>query len=91
VFKDDAGTYQIESLDLLKIRLSEVPAIAQLENMSATGAFTKEIAQSAARPVEDAAHMVEDPMDTVTLRYPEQHAAAVRSEYVSAIEIAVTI
>jgi len=28
VFKDDAGTYQIESLDLLKIRLSEIPAIA---------------------------------------------------------------
>jgi len=66
VFKDDAGIYQIESLDLLKIRLSEVPAIAQLENMSATGAFTKEIAQSAARPVEDAAHMVAHPMDTVT-------------------------
>jgi hypothetical protein len=66
VFKDDAGTYQIESLDLLKIRLSEVPAIAQLENMSAAGAFSKEIAQSAARPIEDAANMVTHPMDTVT-------------------------
>ena len=66
VFKDDAGTYQIESLDLLKIRLSEVPAIAQLDNMSAAGAFSKEIAQSAARPIEDAASMVTHPMDTVT-------------------------
>jgi hypothetical protein len=66
IFHADAGTYQIESLDMLKLRLSEIPAIAQLENMSATGAFTKELAQSAARPVEDAAHMVAHPMDTVT-------------------------
>src|SRR5260221_1464613 len=29
VFHNDAGTYRIESLDLLKIRLSEIPAIAQ--------------------------------------------------------------
>jgi hypothetical protein len=66
VFKDDAGTYQIESLNLLNIRLSEVPAIAALENMSATGQFTKEFAQSAVRPVEDAAQMALHPMDTVT-------------------------
>jgi hypothetical protein len=66
VFHADAGAYQVESLDLLKIRLSEVPAIAQLENMSQSGAFAKELATSAARPVEDAAHMVAHPMDTVT-------------------------
>ena len=29
VFHDDAGTYYVESLDLLKIRLSEIPAIAE--------------------------------------------------------------
>src|SRR5260370_26601848 len=28
VFQDDAGTHRVESLDLLKIRLSEIPAIA---------------------------------------------------------------
>jgi hypothetical protein len=66
VFKNDAGTYQIESLDLLKIRLSEVPAIAQLENMSNTAVFAKEVATSAERPVEDATQMVVHPMDTVT-------------------------
>ena len=65
-FKDDAGTYQIESLDMLKIRLSEIPAIAQLDNMSNSGVFAKSLAQSAARPVEDAAQMVTHPMDTVT-------------------------
>ena len=66
VFHNDAGTYQIESLDMLKIRLSEIPAIAQLDNMSQTGAFAKEVAVSAARPVEAAAQMVAHPMDTVT-------------------------
>src|SRR3984893_11430776 len=31
VFHNDAGTYRVESLDLSKIRLSEIPAIAYLE------------------------------------------------------------
>ena len=66
VFRNDAGTYRIESLDLLKIRLSEIPASAQLENMSETGVFAKELASSAERPVADAANMVIHPMDTVT-------------------------
>jgi hypothetical protein len=66
VFHSDAGTYQVESLDLLKIRLSEIPAIAQLDNVSNTAVFAKALASSAERPVEDAAHMVIHPMDTVT-------------------------
>jgi hypothetical protein len=66
VFKDDAGTYQIESLDLLKIRLSEIPAIAQLDSMSTTGVFAQALASSAVRPVTAAANMVIHPMDTIT-------------------------
>ena len=66
VFGKDAGTYQVESLDLLKIRLSEIPAIAQLENISETGVFAKALASSAERPVADAANMIVHPMDTVT-------------------------
>ena len=66
VFRNDAGTYYIESLDLLKIRLSEIPAIAQLENISESGVFAKELASSAERPVADAANMARHPMDTVT-------------------------
>lgn len=66
VFRGDAGTYYVESLDLLKIRLSEIPAIAQLENISETGVFAKALASSAERPVTDAANMVTHPMDTVT-------------------------
>ncbi len=66
VFRGDAGTYYIESLDMLNIRLSEIPAIAQLENISETGVFAKALASSAERPVTDAANMVIHPMDTVT-------------------------
>jgi hypothetical protein len=66
VFRGDAGTYYIESLDMLKIRLSEIPAIAQLENISETGVFASALASSAERPVTDAANMVIHPMDTVT-------------------------
>ena len=66
VFQGDAGTYRVESLNLLKIRLSEMPAIAYLENVSKTGVFAGALAKSAERPVEDAANMVTHPMDTVT-------------------------
>jgi hypothetical protein len=66
VFHNDAGSYQVESLDLLKIRLAEIPAIAQLDNMSESGVFAKALASSAERPVEDATNMVVHPMDTVT-------------------------
>ncbi len=65
VFHNDAGTYYVESLEMLKIRLSEIPAIAQLESMSESGVFAKELATSAERPVSDAANMVVHPMDTV--------------------------
>jgi hypothetical protein len=66
VFGNEAGTYQVESLDLLKIRLSEIPAIAWLDNVSSTAVFAQAVASSAARPVADAAQMVVHPMDTVT-------------------------
>src|SRR5260370_26964348 len=66
VFHNDAGTYRVESLDLLKIGLSEIPAIAYLDNVRKTGVFANALAQSAERPVADAANMVVHPMDTIT-------------------------
>src|ERR1700722_881795 len=66
VFHDDAGTYYVESLDMLKIRLSEIPAIAQLDGMSNSDVFAKALVTSAVRPVGAAANMVMHPMDTVT-------------------------
>lgn len=65
-FQGDAGTYRVESLNMLKIRLSEIAAIAYLENVSKTGVFANALAQSAERPVANAANMVIHPMDTVT-------------------------
>jgi hypothetical protein len=65
-FGNDAGSYQVESLDLLKIRLSEIPAIIELDHVSSTEVFAKEVAISAERPVADATQMVVHPMDTVT-------------------------
>jgi len=51
---------------MLKIRLSEIPAIAELEDMSKTGTYAKALASSAVRPVTATANMVMHPMDTVT-------------------------
>jgi hypothetical protein len=66
VFHDDAGTYYVESLDVLKIRLSEIPAIAELDGMSNTSVFANALATSAVRPVAAAGNMIMHPMDTVT-------------------------
>ena len=66
VFHEDAGTYYVESLELAKIRLSEIPAIAQLDSMSNTDVFARALASSAVRPVAAAANMVTHPMDTIT-------------------------
>ncbi len=66
VFHDDAGTYQVESLDLLKLRLSEIPAIRTLENVSKTAVFTHALASSAARPIKMGEQVVSHPLDTVT-------------------------
>ena len=66
VFKDDAGTYYVESLEMLKIRLSEIPAIEALDGMSNSSVFVQALASSAVRPVTAAANMVMHPMDTVT-------------------------
>ena len=66
VFHDDAGTYSVESLNLLKIRLAEIPAIRSLEDTSKTAVFTQALASSAERPVRMGVQMVTHPMDTVT-------------------------
>jgi hypothetical protein len=66
VFHDDAGTYYVESLEMLKIRLSEIPAIVALDGMSNSSVFANALVSSAMRPVGAAANMVMHPMDTVT-------------------------
>jgi hypothetical protein len=51
---------------MLKIRLSEIPAIAELDGMSNSSVFANALVSSAVRPVGAAANMVMHPMDTVT-------------------------
>jgi hypothetical protein len=66
VFHEDAGVYEVESLDLLKVRLSEIPAIRSLEDVSKTAVFANALASSAERPVKMGVQMVAHPLDTVT-------------------------
>jgi hypothetical protein len=66
VFGNDAGTYYVESLDLLKIRLSEIPAIVQLDNMSGSSVFANALVSSAERPVSAATNMIMHPDDTLS-------------------------
>jgi hypothetical protein len=66
VFHEDAGTYSVESLNLLKIRLSEIPAIRKLEDVSKTAVFANALAASAERPVQMGAEIVAHPLDTVS-------------------------
>ena len=65
-FHEDAGTYQVRSCELLELRLSEIPAIVKLDEVSKTGVFAKSLAASAARPLESAGNMVLHPVGTVT-------------------------
>ena len=65
-FGADAGTYQVRSRELLELRLSEIPAIVKLDEVSKTGVFAKSLAASAVRPLEAAGNMVMNPVETVT-------------------------
>jgi hypothetical protein len=66
VFHEDAGTYEVESLDLLKVRLSEIPASRSLEDVSKTAVFANALASSAERPVKMGVQLVAHPLDTIT-------------------------
>ena len=65
-FHEDAGTYQVRSRELLELRLAEIPAIVELDEVSKTGVFVKSMAASAARPLESAGRMAMNPVETVT-------------------------
>src|SRR5215813_525278 len=40
-FGKDAGTYQVRSREMLELRLTEIPAIIELDNTSKVGTFAK--------------------------------------------------
>ncbi len=59
------GTFTVVSRDLLKIRIAELPAIQQLDQMSQTDVFLSGMTNAAARPVEAAVNIVTNPVQTV--------------------------
>jgi hypothetical protein len=61
----DAGMLQARGLEMLRIRVAEVPAMIELQNTSKTKVFARSVATNAARPVAAAGQMVLHPVDTV--------------------------
>jgi hypothetical protein len=60
------GTFRANSIEMLKIRVAEIPAIMELTKTSKTKVFAQSLATNAARPVAAAGQMVMHPVDTVT-------------------------
>jgi len=65
-FGDDAGTYRVLSREMAELRLAEIPAIIKLNETSKVGTFARSMAVTAVQPLESTAHMVMNPVDTVT-------------------------
>jgi hypothetical protein len=61
----DLGTLQAHGLEMLKIRVAEVPAMTELQNTSKTKVFARSVATNAVRPVAAAGQMILNPIDTV--------------------------
>jgi hypothetical protein len=61
----DVGTFEAHGLEMLRIRIAEIPAIVELNQTSKTKVFAQSVATNAARPVIAAGQMVMHPVDTV--------------------------
>jgi hypothetical protein len=65
VFHQFAGTYQVQSIELLRIREEEIPAIVKLNEISKSKVFAQSLGASAIRPVKAAGNMIMNPLDTM--------------------------
>jgi hypothetical protein len=63
--RTDYGIFQVHGAHMLQIRVREVYAIAQLEDMSKTKEFADAAARAVARPVTSTVHMLMNPVQTV--------------------------
>jgi hypothetical protein len=61
----NVGTFQAPGLEMLRIRVAEIPAIQQLTETSKTKVFAQSLATNAVRPVQAAGQMALHPVDTV--------------------------
>jgi hypothetical protein len=63
--KSQYGTWQARGREMLEIRVSELPAFAQLDKISKTDEFGKAAGLALAAPVEAVGQLVSHPIDTV--------------------------
>src|ERR1700719_5102613 len=63
--RSNVGTFKADGLEMLRIRVAEIPAIVELTQTSKTKVFTQALATNAAAPVAAAGQMVMHPVDTV--------------------------
>ncbi len=61
----DVGPLQAHGLEMLKIRIAEVPAMVELQQTSKTKVFAQSLATNAVRPVAAAGQMIMNPVETV--------------------------
>src|SRR5262245_57464998 len=61
----DLGTFEAHGLEMLRIRVGELHAIAQIEHMSKSDVFLQAAANAVARPVESLSNLLQNPVETV--------------------------
>lgn len=64
--RSDVGTFNADGLEMLRIRVAELPVIEELNQTSKSKVFAQALATNAAAPVAAAGQMVMHPVDTVT-------------------------
>jgi hypothetical protein len=63
--QSDVGTFDANSIEMLEIRVAEIPAIIELSKTSKSEVFAKSVATNAVRPVTAAGQMIMNPVETV--------------------------
>jgi len=64
--RSDYGTFQVHGIRMLQVRVKEVYALAQIDDMSKTKEFAAAAGKAIARPVTSTVNMVVHPVDTIT-------------------------
>src|SRR5262245_23338784 len=63
--RSDVGIFEAHGREMLRIRVGELQAIAQLDRMSKSDVFLQAAANAVARPVESMANLLENPTQAV--------------------------
>jgi len=64
--RSDFGPFEARGIHMLHIRVREIHALGQLEQMSKTKEFAAAAGKAVARPVTSTVHMLVHPVDTIT-------------------------